>query len=72
LKKNRDRRSEMRTSPPITLPMIAFVVVPWLVLVVGEEIAELPDGTLVEVTAVGVLLEDVEDATGSGAFCWTK
>jgi hypothetical protein len=62
LKKNRARRSEMRTSPPITLPII-------VVEELGEELVELPDGTLVEVTAVGVLLEDVEDATGSGAFC---
>jgi hypothetical protein len=62
LKKNRTRRREMRAAdPPITLPMIALSVV-LLRLVVeepGEELDELPDGTLVEVT-VGVF-EDVLD-----------
>jgi len=54
----------MRTSPPITLPMMIVVVE------LGEVLVELPDGTLVEVTAVGVLIEDVEDAsaTGSGNY----
>jgi hypothetical protein len=57
LKKKRARRSEMRTSPPITPPMIAFVGL--VVEELGEELDELPDGTLVKVL-VGVL-EDVED-----------
>ena len=63
MKKNRARRSEIRTSPPITPPMIAAVGL--LLMVVeglGGEIDELPDGMLVEVR---VLFEDVEDGASS-------
>jgi hypothetical protein len=53
LKKKRARRREMRTSPPITPPMIASVG--WEVEELGEELDELPDGTLVE---IGVFEDD--------------
>ena len=59
LKKNRARRSEMRT-PPIKPPMIGFLSM--VVEELGEELDELPDGKLVD---VGVLFEDVE----YGASC---
>jgi hypothetical protein len=72
--KNRPRRSEMRTSPPITPPMIAPVG--FLSLEVEElddptfevELDELEDGTLVEVGELLEELEEVEDAAPS----WTK
>jgi hypothetical protein len=77
LKKNRERRSEMRTNPPIPPPMIASVGFLWMgveeldgptfEVELLDELDELPDasGTLVEIE---VLFEDVED----GASCWTK
>ena len=69
--KNKPRRSEMRTSPPITPPMIAPVG--FLSMVVeepdvptfGVELDELDDGTLVEVGALLEELEEVEDAVPS-------
>jgi hypothetical protein len=65
LKKKRARRRKMRTSPPITPPMIASVGVLWLPVGVeelGEELDEVPDGTPVEV------VKDVEDVSSS----WIK
>jgi hypothetical protein len=51
-KNNRAMRSDMRTSPPITPPMIATVGFP------GEELSDskAPDGTLIE---VGVLSDEM-------------
>ena len=53
LKKKRARRSEMRTSPPITPPVIASEGL--VVEELDEELDELTDGTLVE---VGVFEDD--------------
>jgi len=54
MRKNRARRSEMRTTPPITPPMITSVGFPGG----AEELdgSELPDGILLV-----VMFEDVED-----------
>jgi hypothetical protein len=58
LKKNRVRRSEMRTNPPIMPPTIASVGFE----VELDELDELPDGALVDIE---VMFDDVED----GASC---
>ena len=53
----------MRTSPPITAPMIAPVIGFLSIVVTFDiELDEPPDGTLVE---IGVLLEEVEDVAFS-------
>ena len=51
----------MRTTPPITPPMIGLLS---MFEELGDELDELPDGTLVEVGVfeeVGVIFEGVED-----------
>ena len=61
----------MKTSPPITPPVVASVLgFLWMVEGLGEELEELPDWTLVE---VGVFFEDIEGpARPGGASRWIK